>query len=167
MSELDTVLADNRAAVDELVRAAEAAHANWSTPADRGKWSPAQVVEHVARSLEEAAKLVSGKPHRLPKAPVILRPLMRLVFHRTARTGEFPKPKTKTTPELDPESGPATPADAKARLEAALATFERACREREGQMAFSESFGRVQVEDYARFTAAHTRHHTRQIPVVI
>src|SRR5690606_13979073 len=138
-------------------------------PPAPGKWTPSQIVEHVARSMEEAANLGQDKPNAIPRPPSILRPLARLIFKRPVKSGEFPKPRTKTTRELDPPSGPASPAEARSRLEAAFATFERACRARvaAGQPVVSPAFGRVEVADYARFTAAHTRHHTKQIPMVM
>lgn len=170
-SDLDSALAANRAAIEELLIAAEAAHAHWTTPRAPGKWSPRQVLEHVALALEEGANVVAGRPSKLPTLPALVRPLARLFFARTLRTGKFPK--AKTSKEMDPAlaapAGPASPADARARLESALAAFERACRDRAAQGAdvASPAFGQVSVADYARFTALHTRHHAKQIPVVL
>jgi hypothetical protein len=54
-ADVNDVLAANRAAVLHLVAAAERSAATWTTPRATGKWSPSQVVEHVAGGLEEAA----------------------------------------------------------------------------------------------------------------
>jgi hypothetical protein len=54
MADVNDVLAANRAAVIDVVVAAERSAATWTTPRAPGKWSPSQVVEHVARSLEES-----------------------------------------------------------------------------------------------------------------
>ena len=62
MVDFNDVLAANRGAVIELVAAAERSATTWTTPCAPGKWSPSQVVEHVARGLEEAANVVSGAP---------------------------------------------------------------------------------------------------------
>ena len=64
MADVNDVLAANRAAVIDLVAAAERSAATWTTPRAPGKWSPSQVVEHVARGLEEAANVVSGAPSK-------------------------------------------------------------------------------------------------------
>ncbi len=48
MSDLGAVLTANREAIDEMLVVAERAEANWTTPRAPGKWSPQQVVEHVA-----------------------------------------------------------------------------------------------------------------------
>ena len=59
MADVNDVLAANRAAVLDLVAAAERSAATWTTPRAPGKWSPSQVVGHVARGLEEGANVVS------------------------------------------------------------------------------------------------------------
>ena len=72
MVDVNDVLAANRAAVLDLIAAAERSAATWTSPSARGKWSPSQVVEHVARGLEEGANVVSGAPS-IPMPPAFLR----------------------------------------------------------------------------------------------
>ena len=164
MADVNDALAANRAAVIDFVAAAERSVATWTTPRAPGKWSPSQVVEHVARNLEESANVVSGAPS-IPMPPAFLRPLARLFFNRILRKDAFPK-GWKANKAFDPTSGPATPAEARVRLEGALARFDQECRRRaaSGQHVVSTGFGTVSVEDYARFTAMHTRHHCKQMP---
>jgi hypothetical protein len=165
MADVSTVLAGNRAAVDDLIAAADRTGAAWATPRAPGKWSPSQVVEHVARALEESANVVAGTPSKFPTFPAMLRPIVRgLFFNRVLQKRAFPK--AKTTKALDPATGPATPAEARPRLEAALARFDQACRTRaaSGQSITSMLFGTVSVEDYAKFEELHTRHHRAQLP---
>ena len=168
MADVNDVLATNRAAVIDLVAAAERSAATWTTPRAPGKWSPSQVVEHVARGLEEGANVVSGAPS-IPMPPafllLLLRPLARLLFNRTLKKGVFPN-GFKALKALDPTSGPATPAEARVRLEAAFARFDQECRRRAAsvQPVVSTGFGRVSVEDFVRFNAIHTRHHCKQMP---
>ncbi len=69
MSTLEEALEANREAVRGLVAAGERSGARWSVPRAEGKWSPAQVTEHVALSLEESANLVAGRPSKFPKLP--------------------------------------------------------------------------------------------------
>ena len=164
MTDVNDVLADNRAAVIDLVAAAERSAATWTTPCAPGKWSPSQVVEHVVRGLEEAANVVAGAPS-IPMPPAFLRPLVRLYFNRILKKGVFPK-GWKAAKALNPTSGPATPAQARVRLEGALARFDQECRRRvaSGQHVVSTGFGTVSVEDFVRFNALHTRHHCKQMP---
>ena len=165
MAEIDAVLAANRAAVNDLIAAAERSAAAWTAPPAPGKWSPCQIAEHVALGLEESANVVAGAPSKFPTLPTILRPLVRvLFFNRVLRKNAFPK--AKTSKPFDPASGPATPAHARVRLEAALTRFEQECRARAamGQHIASTLFGTVSVEDYGRFLELHTRHHCKQMP---
>ena len=164
MADVNDVLAANRAAVSDLVAAAERSAATWTTPRAPGKWSPSQVVEHVTRGFEEAAKGVSGAPSSIPMPPAFLRPLARLYFNRILKKGVFPK-GFKAHKALDPASGPATPAEARVRLEGAFARFDQECRRRAASGPnVSTGFGTVSVEDFVRFNAMHTRHHCKQMP---
>ena len=88
MADVNDALASNRDAVLELVAAAERSAATWTTPRAPGKWSPSQVVEHVAGGLEEAANVVSGAPS-IPMPPAFLRPLARLYFNRVLKKAYF------------------------------------------------------------------------------
>src|SRR5947207_15230216 len=80
MADVNDALASNRDAVLELVAAAERSAPTWTTPRAPGKWSPSQIVEHVTRGFEEAAKAVSGVPSSIPMPPAFLRPLLRVLF---------------------------------------------------------------------------------------
>jgi len=164
MNDLESILADNRAAVERLIAAAEGSADAWTEPRAPRKWSPAQIVEHVAMSLEEGGNVVAGRPAKLPSLPFFLRPLAALMFKRVLRKGGFPN--VKTNKAMDPPRGPADPGAGRERLLGATAVFEAECRARAamGRDAVSHTFGRVKVEEYARFVALHTRHHLAQMP---
>ena len=164
MADVNDVLAANRATVIDLVAAAERSAATWTTPPAPGKWSPSQVVEHVARGLDEGANVVSGVPP-IPTPPAFLRLVARLFFYRILKKDAFPK-GFKAHKAMNPTSGPATPAEARARLEEAFARFDQECRRRvaSGQHVVNTGFGTVSVEDFVRFNAIHTRHHCKQMP---
>ena len=165
MVDVNDALAAHRAAVMDFVAAAERSAATWTMPRAPGKWSPSQVVEHVARGLEGSANFLSGAPSILPPLPAFLRPLARLYFNRILKKDAFPK-GWKSHKALDPTGGPATPAEARVRLEGALDRFDQECRRRaaSGQNVAHPVFGTVSVEDFARFMALHTRHHCKQMP---
>lgn len=164
MAGMDTVVEANRLAVDDLIAAAKARQDAWTTPRAPGKWSPSQLVEHVARSLEESANEVRGVPSKFPNLPFFLRPVARtLLFNRVLRKGVFPR--ARTTRPFDPVEGPATLADGQRRLDQSVGAFIEACRVRAAgdRKVRSTVFGVVAVDDYARFQECHTRHHTRQL----
>src|SRR5437764_14860919 len=89
MTEIETAIADNRAAVEEFLAAARGVDgASWNTPRAEGKWSPAQVVEHLAIVYEYNRKVVTGTADRV--APKILQPLARwFIVTRTLKAGAF------------------------------------------------------------------------------
>ena len=165
MADINDVLADNRAAVIDLAAAAERSAATWTTPRAPGKWSPSQVVEHVARIMEESANVADARPSRFPTMPYLLRPILRILFFkRTLRRNDFPK--MKAIDAFVPIAGPGTPADGRDRLQGALTLFDQACRARaaSGQKVASTIFGAVPVGDFARFQELHVRHHIMQMP---
>lgn len=164
MPDINTVLEANHAAVADFLTTAEHASETWTVPRAAGKWSPSQVLEHVARALEESAKVVSGAPSQFPTLPAVLRPIARgLFFNRILRNKAFPKARTNKS--LDPSRGPATPAEGRLRLEGALADFERECRAcaAGSETVSSTIFGRVRLTEYIRFQELHIRHHRSQL----
>ena len=75
-------------------------------------------------------------------------------------------PKGKTTRAMNPEAGPPTAAEGRARLQAAHARYEAACRElaSRGEPIRTPMFGAVPVAEFVRFMEQHMRHHWRQLP---
>jgi hypothetical protein len=78
VAEIDTALAASRDAVDQLIRAGEQSGAAWTAPRAPGKWSPSQIVEHVAGGFEEAVNMATGRPTKVPRLPAVVRPIARL-----------------------------------------------------------------------------------------
>jgi hypothetical protein len=72
MGDINTALRASREAVDHMIELADKAAAGWATSRAPGKWSPSQIVEHVALSLEESAKVATGRPSRFPKLPAVI-----------------------------------------------------------------------------------------------
>ena len=164
MRDLNTELTGNRDAVSKMLATADTAAAVWTVPRMPGKWSPSQLVEHVARALDESANLVAGRPAAFPKLPFFIRPLAKSFFNKTLKNSAFSKAKTNGA--MNPESGPASPAEGRVRVEAALARFEQACRARPAsdQVVKSATFGSVLLADWVRFQGLHARHHQLQLP---
>lgn len=165
MTDVAEALRQNRMAADELCAAADGARAGWEVPRARGKWSPAQVVEHVTRALQQSAHELRGEPSLFPKFPGFLQPVMRgLFFNWILRRGRFPR-GTRTNKAMDPEKGSPTPAEARARVDAAIRDLEQAVKARPAgtQPVHSGAFGSVALPDYLIFQAIHTRHHRPQI----
>lgn len=129
MADINVALAASRQAIDQLIVAGEKTGPAWTAPRAPGKWSPSQIVEHVARSLEESANVAAGRRSKFPRLPVVIHRVVRLLlFKRVLKNEGFPKAKTNKA--MDPESGPATPAEGRSRLEAAHQKFDEAWRSR-------------------------------------
>ena len=163
MTDVDTALAASRDAVDEMIRAGQQSGAAWNAPRAPGKWSPSQIVEHVARGLEEGANVAAGRPSKVTMLPAVVRLIGRFIFKRVLRKATFPK-GFKAHKELNPASGPATPAEGRIRLETAYQEFDETCRRiaADGR-PMTTTFGSLPVQDVVRFSELHTRHHTKQM----
>ena len=92
MADIETVISDSREAVGAFLATAEAVPASaWARPAAPGKWSAAQVTEHVALAYE-LSRAVLRKTYTGWGLPRLLRPIVRTVFlRRVLRRGTFGK----------------------------------------------------------------------------
>jgi hypothetical protein len=164
MVDVNAALVASKEAIDQLIATGERTGLSWTAPQAPAKWSPSQIVEHVARSLEESANMAAGRVSKFPKLPAVLHPVVRgFLFNRVLRRAAFPKAKTNKA--MNPASGPATPAEGRARLETAHQKFDEACRQlvSRGEHMRTTIFGVVSVADYVRFMELHTRHHGKQM----
>jgi hypothetical protein len=163
MADIHTALAASRDAVEEMIRAGEQSGAAWNVARAPGKWSPSQIVEHVARGLEEGANLAAGRPSKVSTPPAVVRLIGRFMFKRVLRKAAFPN-GFKALKALNPASGPATPAEGRIRLETAHQEWEKVCRRiaADGR-PMTTGFGSLPVQDVVRFSELHTRHHTKQM----
>ena len=82
-------------------------------------------------------------------------------FNRILKSEKFAK--AKTFKSFDPQSGPVSTAEGRARVEAALDKFEQVVRSQSAGTVASGVFGRVANGDYVRFQALHIRHHQGQL----
>jgi len=167
MSDLNSAIAENRKAVDEFTRAARAVDAaRWTLHPAEGKWSPAQIVEHIALTYEYSRGVVNNTAPG-PSAPRLLRPLVRVFFVRPVlKHGRFAR-KASAPAMFQPTSVPADATELLPRLETAVRAFEDAVRaaDRSGRSTVDHPFfGKMPFTDYLRFQAIHARHHRAQLP---
>jgi hypothetical protein len=168
MTELETQIADNRAAVEQFIATARGLDpTKWAAPRAAGAWSPAQIAEHLAIVYEYNRTVVKGTAGK--GAPAIFRRLLRwFVVDRTLKAGRFTR-KGKAPAIFNPTtpaaSAPAA-ADVLARLSTAVTGLEGDIRS--GHPAGRHTvahpfFGTLQTTDWMRLQAIHTRHHHDQI----
>ncbi|HUR94994.1 MAG TPA: DUF1569 domain-containing protein [Gemmatimonadales bacterium] len=157
------VLQDHHQAVEAFLTAARAVSpTRWSQPRAPGKWSPGQVVEHVALAYEVNRQVLHG--HAPPmSAPRWLRPLIRtFLLGPVLRRGRF-IPGSKSPRVLRPRPAAAVPADLLARLAAAMAAFETDAAAVRSPTIDHPFFGRLPLGDFVRLQEIHTRHHGVQL----
>lgn len=166
MPDLDALLAANRSAVDDLTRAARALPVErWYQPRAAGKWSPAQLLEHVAIAYEKSQDVIRMEraPTRIPR---FLRSITgRLFFRPILRKGMFPE-RSPGPKLLRPSAHPPDREAVLRRLRVAAEVFEGAANERRQTgrtMLDHPFFGAVSLEDWVRFSELHTRHHVDQV----
>jgi DinB superfamily len=166
MSQLSAARDENQRSVTEfLVAAREIEPSAWGREAAPGKWSPAQVTEHVALAYERTRELLTRPPGR--GIPRLFRLLIRHFYVRPIlKNGRFPS-KAKAPKPFQPSGAPPLAEALCARLEAAAHGLEE---DFEGQISAGKEildhpvFGRVNLVDALRFQAIHTAHHRRQLP---
>ncbi len=166
MTELETALANNRAAVGEFLATARAlGDRGWTASRAPGAWTSGQIVEHLALAYEYSRDVVLGTP-KGPSAPRLLRPLLRRFFvDRALKTGKFTR-KGRAPAMFQPSPTAGSPSVLVPRLEAALAAFENAIRSGHPEARHDllhPFFGRMPTVDYVRLQAIHTRHHRSQL----
>lgn len=168
MTELETQIADNRAAVEAFIATARDLDATrWAAPRAPGAWSPAQIAEHLAIVYEYNRAVAKGSAGK--GAPAILRPLLRwFVVDRTLKAGRFTR--KGRAPAIFRPTTTKTPAPVAAEVLARLMTAVTGLEGdiRSGHPAGRHTvahpfFGTLQTTDWMRLQAIHTRHHHDQI----
>jgi hypothetical protein len=165
MTDLPSSLQAHHQAVDAFLATASAVpRAKWTVPRAPGKWSPAQIADHLAVGYESNRSLLHGQAAR--GVPSLVRPMLRIfLFNPILRRGSF-IPGSKTMKMLEPSATPAPPGELLGRLRSAANAFEAdAAASAAANPTFEHPFfGRLALADWVRFQELHTRHHHAQMP---
>jgi DinB superfamily len=170
MTELETQIAGNRAAIDEFIAAARAIDmAKWMIPRAEGAWTPAQIAEHLAIVYEYNRTIVNGTaPSPIPRLvrPLIQRLARGLVVDSTLKAGRFTR-KGRAPGIFQPSAVPPPCEEILVRLDAAVRGFEsdlRSCRPEVRHAIAHPIFGALPTANWIRLQAIHARHHRGQLP---
>lgn len=164
---LDAAAADHRT---EVAAAADAFAAvppeAWESPLGEGKWSPAEIAQHLIVAFEKLTNELRGGPSVRFLVPWWRRVAFRRLFLGRILRGEWYPKKVKGPPEARPTPPFPPRDDAAGRLRQAADAFERAIREghaKGGCFVTHPYFGRLQGPQALRFFALHTKHHRQQL----
>jgi hypothetical protein len=164
-SDVRRVYAD---AVEEVVRAASAIPAEaWLVPREEGKWSPAEMVEHLTLASDVLLRELEGGAGMRVRTSWWQRVLLRATMVPRLLAGKpFPsgaRAPRETRPELRSEDQASAIARFRERsgaLEAAAAECMTSGRRVHLTHAY---FGRAPVDKALLLSARHIEHHLRQL----
>jgi DinB superfamily len=155
------------AALPEIVLAPLAGRpeADWQR-APAGKWTPAQIVEHLALGLEWSGRKFTerrakGPMSRRRRTPLEWLTTLLLMKVRWYPTGMTAPEGTRPAPRVEG-------AAAEARFRSALAIWDRVAAEllparRRDLFVKHPRLGDLTIEEWVTFHVGHARHHARQI----
>lgn len=131
-----------------------------------GKWSPAEIVDHLATAIENSAK---GFASRADKPAMTRRPRsfrQRFAQHIVLRTGWFPRGRQApemTRPAVRPERS-ATEAKLRSAVESFLQVEKRLLPMRAATLFLKHPvMGDLTFGEFMQFHIRHAEHHRKQI----
>lgn len=138
----------------------------WETPLAPGKWSPAQVTEHLRLTYDVIGREAAGGAAIRIRTSWWVRMILRLRYlPAILARGEIPGGAIAPR-ELRPGGGPFDREPLLAALRATAASAEAAITGADGRRALGIThhvFGRLSPAEALRFATVHNQHHTRQI----
>lgn len=138
----------------------------WEAPVSPGKWSPAQVAEHLRLTYEVIGREAAGGAAIRIRTSWWVRMILRLRYlPAILARGEIPGGAIAPR-ELRPGDGPFDRESLLAALQATAASTEAAITGAGGRRApgiTHHVFGRLSPAEALRFATVHNQHHTRQI----
>lgn len=159
--------AEHRAAVDTASGAIETQDpARWKEPVAAGKWTPAEIAQHLSLSYAPAIEELGGGagfPVRLSWLP---RTFARAVVMPRILRGRFPR-RAPAPRETRPRGGAPDPAAGADALRRSAAEFERRLAEAHAAGSARVThpyFGRLDAVTILRILAVHAAHHRAQLP---
>lgn len=131
-----------------------------------GKWTPAQIVEHLAIGLVWSAEKFRARREREPMQRRRLTPAERIAKFLILGVRWYPQ--GRKAPEGSVPAADVTRAGAEAHFLAGVAAWEQLEREllpgrRSDLFVKHPRLGDLTLEEWMQFHAAHARHHARQI----
>jgi hypothetical protein len=164
---LERAAADHRAAIAAAVADFErVGGADWERPVRPGKWSPAEIAQHLTVSYSPAmSELAGGAGYRRRLSPLMTRMARWIALGGILSGRRFPS-GGKSPPEARPVGPFPPPAEAAARLRSAAEAFEKTISEAHrsgGGRITNAYFGALSAPEALKVVAMHAEHHRKQL----
>jgi uncharacterized damage-inducible protein DinB len=160
------IMADHDDAADAFITTADRlTDAAWHVRPAEGKWSAAEIVEHVALAYDAMSAEIRGGGAMHLRVPLWKRLVLRMTVLPRLLGGRFPR-GAPAPRETRPAAAPATAAEGVRRIRDATAAFRALVTDdahRRRARPTHPYFGRVRLAPAVRFMAVHTRHHQAQL----
>lgn len=152
-----------------LSRAREVSVESWKSARAPGKWSPAEIAEHLSLTYRHLLGELRGGPPARVKGSRLFRFVARYRFlPKLLRDGTIP-PGVRAPREVRPQMPTEERTEALERFQALAGEFEEEITRRRasgGGALTHPYFGALDLDRGIRFVEMHLRHHTRQLPEV-
>ena len=143
---------------------------SWLLPMAEGKWSPAQVSEHLSQTYQIVIRELSGEKGIRIRSPWLLRQVLRQTVLRSIyRKRKLPR-GARAPSEIAPNVVDDNQEEAIEKFIRLARQFEKAARTAEtvkGRKLTHHIFGEIDVLPGIDFVAIHIEHHQRQIQSVV
>jgi DinB family protein len=138
----------------------------WLRPLGEGRWTPAQVVEHLTLAYDALLKELSGGPAMKYRLNAGVRLVLRYTVLPRILRGE-PFPRARAPRETRPADTPFNQPEAVQRLRdrgaIVVAEMERKLSTRPGAKLTHAYFGRLPLTTGLTLIARHIEHHRKQL----
>lgn len=157
---------DHRRALDSVLRTASNVPADaWNHAPAEGKWSPAQVVEHLRMTYTTIRAELGGREGFRIRLSWLQLKLVRWRFLAAiTREGRFP-PGTPAVREVRPGPGPYDREQLLAQLRSEGEAFEQEIRaaSASGRLLSHPFLGKLTIDEGLALVTHHLRHHEKQL----
>jgi hypothetical protein len=139
---------------------------SWPVPLGEGKWSAAQVTEHLNRTYQVVIEELSGGKGIRIRTPWLLRQVLRQTVLRSIyKKRQLPK-GARAPSEVIPKDVEGTQSELIERFHHLATQFEQVAQSNageDGRKLTHHIFGEIDVLSGIDFVAIHIEHHHRQI----